>query len=189
MPFLFKSFLSSGLSYSKTFYITNFMKFLMAKVSKIMLSDVPTLKKEAKIEEAAKLMVQNQIGCTIIVENNKPIGIVTELDFVRNVVSTGKSLKEPVSKIMTSPVTCMTPNTKLDEALKIIDTKRFRKYPVVDDGALVGLVTKKDIVNAISDNVRFHRNIQNTVLIIFVLFEFFVFVLYRYIYKYFPFGV
>ena len=160
----------------------------MARVNKVMLTDVPTLKKEAKIEEAAKLLAQNQVGCVVIIENNKPIGIVTELDIVRNAVPKGKSLKETVSKIMTSPVTLMTPAMKLDEALKIIDTKKFRKYPVVVNEALIGLVTKKDVVNAISDNLRFHRNIQNIVLILFVLFEFFVFVLYRYLYPYLSFG-
>ena len=160
----------------------------MARVNKIMLTDVPTLKKEAKIEEAAKLLAQNQVGCVVIIENNKPIGIVTELDIVRNAVPKGKSLKETVSKIMTSPVTLMTPAMKLDEALKIIDTKKFRKYPVVVNEALIGLVTKKDVVNAISDNLRLHRNIQNIVLILFVLFEFFIFVIYRYIYQYLPFG-
>lgn len=160
----------------------------MARVKKIMSADVPTLEKGAKIGEAAALLAQKGTGCVVIVENYLPIGIVTELDFVRNVVSKGKDLKEPVSRIMTSPVTSMTPDMKLDEALKIIDTKRFRKYPVVDNNRLVGLATKKDIVNAISDNMRFHRNIQNAVLVIFVLFEFFVFVLYKYVYKYFPFG-
>lgn len=160
----------------------------MARVKKIMLTNVPTLKKEAEIEEAAKLLAQQVSGCVVITENKKPIGIVTELDFVRNVVSKGKSLKEPVSRIMTSPVTSMTPNMKLDEALKIIDTKRFRIYPVVDKGELVGLATKKDVVNSISDNLRLHRNIQNMVLVLFVIFEFFVFVLYKYIYNYLPFG-
>ena len=161
----------------------------MARVRKIMLTDVTTLKKEAKIEEAAKLLVQKGSGCVVIVENRKPIGIVTELDLVRNAVSNGNTLKEPVSKIMTSPVTSMTPDMKLDEALKVIDTKKFRHYPVIEKEELGGLVTKKDVVNVISDNLRFHRNIQNIVLILFVLFEFFVFVLYGYLYQYLPFGV
>lgn len=160
----------------------------MAKVSKIMLTNVPTLKKEAKIEQAAKLLANENQGCVIIVENKTPIGIVTELDIVRNLISADKSLKEPVSNMMTSPVTSMTAGMKLDEALKIIDTKKFRSYPVVENGELVGLVTKKDVVNTISDNLRFHRNIQNAVLVLFVLFEFFVFVLYSRIYMYLPFG-
>lgn len=156
----------------------------MARVKKIMLADVPTLKKEAKIEDAGRLLAKTDTGCVVIVDGKRPVGIVTELDFVRSIVSKKSSLKDSASKIMTSPVTSMTPSMKLDEALKIIDTKRFRKYPVVEDGNLIGLVTKKDIVNAISDNLRFHRNIQNIVLILFVLFELFVFVIYKHISKY-----
>ena len=160
----------------------------MARVRKIMLADVPTLEKEAKIGDAAKLLSRKESGCVIVVEGKKPIGIVTELDLIRNVISKGQSMKGAVSSIMTSSVVQMSPNMKLDEALKIIDTKRFRKYPVVENDELVGLVTKKDVVNAISENVRFHRNIQNVVLVLFVLFEFFVFVLYKYLYMYLPFG-
>lgn len=155
----------------------------MERVKKIMISSVPTLKKEAKIEEAARLVLQKGSSCVVIVENEKPVGIVTELDFVRNTVS-GKKLKEHVSKIMTSSLVTMSPDTKLDEALKIIDTKRFRIYPVVENDKLIGLVTKKDIVNCFSDNLKFHRNVQNVVLVVFVLFELFVFV----ISKYFSFG-
>lgn len=158
----------------------------MAKVKKIMMTNVPTLKKEVKIEEAAKLMAKSIHGCVVVVENSKPIGIVTELDFVRNIVSKKAKFKEPLSKIMTSPVTFMTPDMKLDKALKIIDTKKFRMYPVIEDEKLVGLATKRDVVNAVGDNLRFHRNIQNVILILFVLFEFFVFVIYRYLYQYLP---
>lgn len=152
----------------------------MARVRKIMLAGVPTLKKEAKIGEAARLLAQNGSGCVIVVEDKRPIGIITDLDIVRNVISGGKSLKDTVGSVMASPVTSMSPEMKLDEALKTIDTKRFRRYPVVQDGQLVGLVTKKDVVNEISDNLRFHRNIQNIVLVLFVLFEFFVFVFSKY---------
>ena len=156
----------------------------MAKVKKVMLTDVPTLKKEAKVEEAAKLLAISNAGCVVIVENNEPLGIVTELDFVRNLVTKKVGFREPVSKIMSSPVLSMNPNTKLDEALKIIDTKNFRRYPVVDNKKLVGLVTKKDIVHAISDNLQVHRAIQNIVLLVFVLFEMFVFFIYKYAVKF-----
>ena len=83
----------------------------------------------------------------------------------------------------------MAPKMKLDEALKIIDTKKFRKYPVVENSRLIGLASKNDIVHAISDNVKLHRNIQNIVLVLFVLFEFFVFVVYRFLYGFLALGV
>jgi len=153
----------------------------MARVRKIMLADVPVLKKEAKVGEAARLLAQRGSGCVVVVEGQKPVGIITELDIVRNVISKGKPLSMPIGLIMASPVTLMEPGMKLDEALKIIDTKKFRRYPVAENGQLVGLATKRDIVNAISDNLRFHRNIQNTVLVLFVLFELFVFVFSKYL--------
>ena len=156
----------------------------MAKIRKIMLTNVSTLNTEAKIGDAAKLLAENDMGCVVVLENKAPVGIVTELDFVRNLNSKNINLKDPIEKIMTSPVTFMTPTMKLDEALKIVDTKKFRKYPVVENQELVGLVTKKDIINFISDNLRLHRNIQNVVLVLFVLFEFFVFVLSSYVYKF-----
>ena len=93
----------------------------MARVKKVMLTNVPTLKKEAKIEEAAKLLAETQSGCIVIAENGSPMGIVTELDVVKKVISKGKSLKEPVSKIMSFPLTFMTPDMELDAALEIID--------------------------------------------------------------------
>ena len=155
----------------------------MVKVRKIMVADVPTLRKEAKVEDAAKLLAQQNIGCVVIVEGRKPIGIVTELDFLRQFSSKSMSMKDPISKLMTSQVTSMDPNTKLDEALKIIDSKRYRRYPVVANGELLGIVTKKDIVNTVSDNIRLHRRIQDAVLVLFVLFEFFVFAFANYISK------
>lgn len=155
----------------------------MARVRKVMLANVPTLKKEAKILEAAKLLAEEQTGCVVIVENNEPVGIVTALDFVRNAVSKGKNFEGSISKIMSSPVTFMEPDMKLDEALKIIDTKRYRRYPVAENGKLAGLVTKKEIVNAMSDNLKLHRNIQNAVLALFVFFELFIFMFAKYFSK------
>jgi len=151
----------------------------MARVRKIMLADVPTLKKEEKIEEAAKLLSKTDNGCIVVVEGDTPIGIVTELDIVRHISKGKPRLNELLSEIMASPVVFMTPDMKLDEALKMIDTKRFRKYPVVENNKLIGLVTKNDIIHAISDNVKLHRAIQNIVLILFVAFELFIFLLYQ----------
>ncbi len=151
----------------------------MVKVQKIMSASVPTLKKDASIEEAARFLGKEGSGCVVITEGKKPIGIVTELDILKSVSSGNKNLKSPLSSIMRSPATTMTPSTNLDEALKIVDTRGHDRYPVVENDEIAGLVTKKDIINSISDNLKFHRGIQNVVLILFVLFEFFVFIFAR----------
>jgi len=159
----------------------------MVKISKIMDTNVPTLKKEANISDAAKLMANSPNGCVIVVEGKKPVGIITETDVVKSLISKKTNPKKKVTEIMSTPITSINPNTKLEKASKIIDTKHFRRYPVVENDDLVGLVTEKDIVQKINDNIQFHRNIQNAVLILFVLFEFFIFILYEYVANFIPF--
>ncbi len=159
----------------------------MAKISKIMSVNVPTLKKEAKISDAAKLLVDKPLGCVVVVEGKKPVGIITESDIVRNMVSKKINSKGKVAKIMSSPITALSPNTSLEKASKIIDTKHFKRYPIIENENLVGLATENSVVQAINDNVRFHRDVQNAVLIIFVIFEFCIFVLYKYFVKFLPF--
>ena len=150
----------------------------MVRVKGLMLKNVPTLKKEAKIEDAVKLLAETQIGCIVVTDNEAPIGIVSEIDVVKKVISKGKSLKESIRGIMSSPLSFMSPNMRLDAALEIIDSKKFRRYPVVENDKLVGLVNKKDVINSVSFRFKLHRSIQIIVLIIFVLFEFFVFLYY-----------
>ena len=153
----------------------------MAKVKKIMQTDVPVLKKEGKISDAIRLISNKPHGCIVIVEDKKPIGLVTETDIIRSVVARKLNPNERVKDIMSSPITAINLNTKLEKASKIIDTKHYRKYPVVENGNLIGLITENDVVHTINDDIKFHRNLQNWVLVIFVVFEFFVFVLYKYI--------
>jgi len=148
----------------------------MAKIDKIMDISVPTLKKEANISDAARLIANKPHGCIVIVEGKKPVGIITESDIVRNLVSKKINQKEKVTKIMSSPITSIRPDTKLEKALEIIDTKHFGKYPVIENESLVGVVTENEVVHSINDNIKFHRNLQNAVLIIFIIFEFFNFV-------------
>lgn len=159
----------------------------MAKINKIMDTNVLTLKKGANISDAVKLIANKPHGCVVIVEGKKPVGIITESDIVRNLVSKKNNLKEKVTKIMSSPITSVHPDTKLEKALEIIDTKHFGKYPVIENESLVGVVTENDVVHTINDNIKFHRNLQNAVLIIFVIFEFFIFILYKYLVNFFHF--
>jgi len=157
----------------------------MATISGIMSADVPKLKRDASVSDAAKLMANKPYGCVVVVDGNKPLGIITESDILKNLISRKGSSRDKAEKIMSAPITSLSPRDKLEKAGKIIDTKHFRRYPVVDNGILVGIVTENSIVDTINNNIKFHRNLQNTVLVIFVVFKFFVFILYKYIVTFF----
>ena len=72
----------------------------MTRISKIMVPNVPTLKKEAKVSDAAKLLATKPHGCVVIVEDKKPIGILTESDIVKNLISKKINSKEKIVNIM-----------------------------------------------------------------------------------------
>src|SRR3989338_5270467 len=100
----------------------------MSTVSSIMHTIVPTLKSDAKVLDAAKFLAEDETGCIIILENEKPVGIVTTLDIIKADVNRTAKLTDSVTVVMSFPLTFMTPKMKMEEALKIVDTTNLRRY-------------------------------------------------------------
>jgi CBS domain-containing protein len=105
---------------------------------------------DAPLREALKLMTEKDIGAVLIIEAGEIIGIFSERDFARDMVS-GKvySLNTPIRQAMTHPVFYVTPDQTLDECMALMTGKRFRHLPVLENGKLAGLVSIGDIVKQI----------------------------------------
>jgi CBS domain-containing protein len=104
-----------------------------------------TVSPDTSVQEAAMLMTEHKIGNCIVVET-KPIGIITESDIIRKVVSVGKQAKDvKVSEIMTTPIMVIDPYVDLDEAMKIMGKCNIRRLPVIEKDVLLGIITIKDI--------------------------------------------
>jgi len=121
----------------------------METVDTIMIKKVVTCTKDTSIMDGAKKMNSKTISSVVVVEGTKPIGIVTERDFTKKVVSVNLSSKDnPVSKIMTSPVITIPPETTIYYANDYMQKKNFRRFPVADKrGNLVGIITQRDLLN------------------------------------------
>jgi len=116
-------------------------------VESVMKKPVITLRPTSSIMEAADLMRRENIGCIVVTEDEKPVGIVTERDIVRFVAIHGKeALDSPLSSLMSSPVVTCTPDTAVTKAYVIMYEKRIRRLPVVKNGKLVGIVTERDLI-------------------------------------------
>jgi CBS domain-containing protein len=89
-------------------------------------------------------MSQKDISCLIVMDENTPVGIITEMDFVRRVLAEGKSAKTKVSKVMTSPLKVIDLDAPIKEAARRMVTKRIRRLPVIKDNKLVGIITTAD---------------------------------------------
>ena len=102
------------------------------------------------IAQAAQTLSEKRIGTLLISrDGTTPDGILSERDIVRQLGKAGAAcLSEPVSSIMTSKLVTCTRDMRADAVLEQMTEGRFRHMPVVEDGALVGLISLGDVVKA-----------------------------------------
>jgi CBS domain-containing protein len=111
-------------------------------------SEVHRVSPHASVYEALERLAEKNIGALVAVEGSDVVGILSERDYVRKVILKGFSSRDlKVSDIMSSPAITVSPRSTVDECMQHMTDKRCRHLPVVDEGALVGLVSIGDLVN------------------------------------------
>ncbi|KUO43192.1 MAG: hypothetical protein APU95_03535 [Hadesarchaea archaeon YNP_N21] len=99
------------------------------------------------VARAAKLMSEAGVGSVVVAKSKKPVGILTERDILMKVVSHDlKPSKVRVSKVMSSPVLTIDPETDITDAARKMIKNKIRRLPVVDKDKIVGIITASDIV-------------------------------------------
>ena len=106
-----------------------------------------TISPEAMVYDAIQLMNEKKVGALPVLDGARVVGIVSERDYMSKVILEGKSSKEtPVRDIMTRRVVTVTRDQTISECMRIITEERVRHLPVVEDGALIGIVSIGDLV-------------------------------------------
>jgi CBS domain-containing protein len=102
------------------------------------------------VMHALLLMATHDIGVVLVVQQGDIQGIFSERDCVRDLAESGECcLSMPIREIMVSPVYFVTPDQTVDDCMTVMAGKNIRHLPVLDEGRLVGLVSVKDVVDAI----------------------------------------
>ncbi|MBE7063047.1 MAG: CBS domain-containing protein [Ruminococcaceae bacterium] len=116
-------------------------------VKDIMTDPAIVITEDASIVEAAKLMRQHNIGSVPVVSgDNNIVGIVTDRDIVIRNMARGLDPKShSVEEIMTRDVSCVTPETEIDDAAHVMASDKVRRLPVVENERVVGFVALGDI--------------------------------------------
>jgi CBS domain-containing protein len=105
----------------------------------------------ASVHAALEMMEQRQVGALVVTEEGALVGIISERDFAREMITADKGPRDIlVSDIMTKKVHTVHPTKTMAECMAMMTKKRIRHLPVLDDeGLLIGLISIGDVVNAV----------------------------------------
>jgi len=120
----------------------------------IMTKSVIAVDSSITANEAAKMMEDVKVGAIIVMENNIPMGIITDRDFAVKIVAHAYQITTPVKQIMSTPLIGISPDESVWMVADLMYTRGIRKLPVIEDDKVIGIITSTDLVNqlAISTN-------------------------------------
>jgi CBS domain-containing protein len=100
------------------------------------------------VAEAVACMRQQRVGCILVCQDGKLVGIFTERDLMRRVLATGSSLNVPIADVMTADPVVVQRKEAIGVAVKLMEEGGYRHLPVVDEkGRPVGVLSVKRIVH------------------------------------------
>ncbi len=116
-------------------------------VKDIMEVNVVTMPPDATVLEVSKSMANMDIGSIIVIDKDRPVGIITESDIIRRVIAEEKDVKKTTaSEIMSSPIIHVEPGTALTEAMRVMARSNIRRVAVLKNNSLAGIITSRDIL-------------------------------------------
>ena len=116
-----------------------------------------TVTPETEITQVVRILIEQDISGVIVVDNEDVVaGVVTERDCIAAATSADYygEWGGPVGKYMSAPVECVNPDDNLVDVADRMAKSSFRRYPVVEEGRLVGLLSRRDVMRALSNGAR-----------------------------------
>ena len=125
------------------------MKSLKQILKEKQYQEVISISPEKLVFEALGLMAEKRIGALAVIENDKLVGIFSELDYAREVaLKDKKSRSTTIQEVMTSKLIFGQANDLVDSAMNTMSNKRIRHLPVMDGNDMIGMLSIGDLVKA-----------------------------------------
>ena len=123
-------------------------------VKGIMTKPVITVDKDSSVHETAKIMSEKRIGCTVVMDKGRPVGIATERDILQRVVVKGLDVsKVKMKNIMSEPLITINGNMPIVNAIRVMQKNNVRHLPITEKGELIGIVTQRDLLRVLALHV------------------------------------
>ena len=100
--------------------------------------------------DALGVMAEKNVGALLVMERGKLVGIFSERDYARKVILQGKSSRSTsVGELMSGNPICAKPDMSLPECMVLMANHQIRHLPVLENGAVIGMLSNRDVVHAI----------------------------------------
>ena len=130
----------------KSFLFNLFLVIAMTHVRDIMVHNVITIEYNRTAKDVALLMGEKQVSSLVVIKDGIPIGLVTERDLVRKILTTDrKSVDVQLSEIMSLKFRWVEPMTPIEDAIQKMANNNIRRLLVLENNKLVGIITETDL--------------------------------------------
>jgi len=134
----------------------------MGQVRDIMQKNVITIQEDKSALDAAKLISEKDISFLVIVKDDKPIGVITERDFVRKIAAQDKQASLILlSEIMSYKFRWVEPSTEIEDAVQKMLNHNVRRLIVLEDEKLVGVITQTDLADFLRSRLLIEGTVKN----------------------------
>jgi CBS domain-containing protein len=116
-------------------------------VRDVMTKEPRVVRRDTSVQEVVATMSKYDISSVIVVQEKRPVGMITHKDIVSKIVQT-RIPPDAVKaiEVMTTPVVTINEDASIEEAARVMSKKHIKKLVIVRDGELVGIITSSDLV-------------------------------------------
>jgi len=114
----------------------------------------PTVEPSEPVSSISYTMIREDIGAVIVMEEDNPVGIITEKDILERVLTPGKDAYKTLAEdVMSKPLISIESSQPVKEALRIMKQKKIRRLAVTENGSLTGLITERRLLASICNQI------------------------------------
>ena len=114
-------------------------------MKKLLDDSIVSVSSTVSAHEVAKLMEDSKSGAILVLENEVPVGIVTNRDLTIKIIAHSYPFDTPVRRIMSTPLISVTPETEISKAAQLMNSNKIRKLPIIENDKIFGIFIASDV--------------------------------------------